>query len=177
MRWHDSVFGHAAVGHQPVKADRRADVVVAGAARGAATTLVDRLDRDAVTDFPIRDACPDIGDDAREFVPKRQRQLTSGERMRLGGNEDRARVVLVQIGTADAVEADLQLHGAWARIRLGHVGDLDLVRSVIDGCFHAPVVCDRGHTAKELHRVAMRGELQRPATLVRCKAQGVSWVT
>ena len=39
-------------------------------------------------------------------------------------------------------------------VGFGDVGDLDLVRSVVHSCSHGPVLCDRGHTPKELQGVA-----------------------
>ena len=81
-------------------------------------------------------------------MPHHQRHLLVCQRVRFRRDEDRPRVVLVQVGAADAVEADLELHGSGSGCRFGHVGDLDLVRSVIHSCFHEPVLCDRRHTGK-----------------------------
>ena len=133
----DGVLGHAAVGHQPVEADLRADVVVARLARRAAPAAVQRHDGHPVALGVVGDAVADVGDDAGELVAHRQRHLLTGQRVRFGRHEDRPRVVLVQVGAADAVEADLHLDGACGRVGFGHVSDFELVRSVVDSCFHA----------------------------------------
>ena len=154
---HHGVLGHAAVGHQAVEGDLLADVVVAGAARRAVPALVDRLDGHPVALGETRDTVADGGDGAGEFVADGQRHLLAGQRMRFGRHEDRPRVVLVQIGAANPVEPHLYLHRARARLRLGYISHLDLVRSVINSCFHASVLCDLRHSAQELQWVATPG--------------------
>lgn len=99
--------------------------------------FVDRFDGHPVALTPARDAGADGGDGAGELVPQCERQLLMGQRMRLCGHEDGADVVLVQVGTADAVEADLQLHLARSGSRDGDVLDRDFVGSVVDSCSHA----------------------------------------
>ena len=86
---------------------------------------------------PARDAGADGGDGAGELVAQREGQLLMGQGMRLRGDEDGAGVVLVEVSAADTVEADLQLHLAWAWRRDGDVLDRDFVGTVVDSCSHA----------------------------------------
>ena len=70
--------------------------------------------------------------------------------------------------------------GSWlarSSVWLGHVGDFDLVRPVIDGSFHVAVLCDRDHTAKELHRVATARPHATPCNSCARSIGGVPWIT
>ena len=79
----------------------------------------------------------DPGDDAGELVADDQRHVLAGERVRVGWwDEDGAVVVLVQIGAADAVAADLHLDLTVSGAGLGDVLDLQLVIAVVDGSVH-----------------------------------------
>src|SRR4029077_6827380 len=106
-------------------------------ARGTVPALVDRFDGDPVACLPTSDALTDIGDDAGELVPDHKGHLLVCQRVRFGRDENGPGVVLVKVGAADSVEADLELDGARPRCGFGYIGDLYLVRPVIHSCFHA----------------------------------------
>ena len=79
----------------------------------------------------------DRGDDAGELVPDDQRHVLAGERVRVGRwDEDGAVVVLMQVGAADPVAADLHLDLAVSGRGLGNVLDLEVVIAVVDGSAH-----------------------------------------
>jgi hypothetical protein len=113
------------------------DVVCAGLARRTVPALVDRFDGDPVAFFPIGHSLTDIGDDAGELVPDHQGHLLMCQRVRFRRDENRSGVVLVKVGAADSVEADLELDRSRSRCGFGDIGDLDLVRPVVHSCFHA----------------------------------------
>ena len=92
-----------------------ADVVVAGLAGPALPTAIQGLDRDAVPDLGSGHPFADFDDRAGELVSEHERHLLVSEGVRFGGYEDRPRVVLVEVGTADPVEPDLDLHLPLAR--------------------------------------------------------------
>ena len=133
----DRVFGHAAIGHQAVKSDRGAEVVVAALARPAMPATVDRLDGDSVTLGDVGDTCADFGYHAGEFVADDEWHRLAGQRVWLiGWDEDRSVVVLVQVGAADAVATDPDLHLPLAGSGLENVFDLELVVSVVHSSAH-----------------------------------------
>ena len=80
------------------------------------------------------DACADVGDDAGEFATDGQRQRLAGHRVWLGGYEDRAGVILVQVSAQIPLNPTLTL--TVPRFGFGHIGHLDLVRPVVHSCFH-----------------------------------------
>jgi hypothetical protein len=67
-----------------------------------------------------------------------QRQRLAGQRVWLGGYEDRAGVILVQVSAADSVESDLDLDGARGGFGFGHIGTSTLFGPKYTAAFMTP---------------------------------------
>ena len=87
-------------------------------------------------------------------------------------DEDRPGEVLVQVGAADAAPVDLHLHAAGPHVRLGHVLEADVARTMEHGGFHDSLLLrsepegDATHAqvASRLHRGWRDREPARPST-------------
>ena len=114
-----------------------AEVRQAAQAVAAAPAEDERHDRHAVAGGGARDALADRDDLAGELVPEDLRVLRAGQRVRLGGRDDRAGDVLVQVGAADAARRDPDRE--LARARRGRLGD------VLDAQVAGGVEAERAH--------------------------------
>src|SRR5438270_627915 len=85
----------------------------------------DRRRCDAIADRQAADALADVHDLADELVPHHLARL-----------DERPVQVRVQVGTADAARAHPYDDVVGARIRVGHLLDLDRLHALVDRCFH-----------------------------------------
>ena len=134
---HHGVLRHAAVGHQAVESDDVAQVVLTRLTWTALTAAINGFDGDVLPLVHVGHPLANPGDYPRELVPNDQRHVLAGKRMRVGRrDEDGAVVVLMQVGAADPIAADLHLDLAVSGRGLGNVLDLEVVIAVVDGSAH-----------------------------------------
>ena len=90
---------------------RRAKMKAAGAARTASSAMAERIERDAIADFEIRDACADLDDFARRFMTENDRDARDHPLRAEFPIDD------VQIGAAYSARADANEQRGFGRRR------------------------------------------------------------
>ena len=122
-----------------LEADRRDGVAHlrrAARAAGALAAAEQRFDAHAITDADRVHAVTDGGDDARELVTQHLGQDGAGQPVRDVRDRGGAGEVLVQVGSADAVVGDPDLHLTGAGFGFGDVVESDVAGAVESGSAH-----------------------------------------